>query len=185
MERLLAVNERPQSEELPDKEPANPQRRAQSVRDEAKSATLKESELRTRSVSIDIDAVKAKVEPYLREQYTNADHEMFCQICKSVLPFKLDNGSYYVEKVEFLAELTKRHPQNYLALCPNHAAMFQHANGSRDTLKESFINLGDNHVPVVLAQKETTIYFTTTHIADLKAVIETEEEAAGEAAKTD
>lgn len=110
---------------------------------------------------------------------------MICQICKSVLPFKLDNGSFYFEKVEFLTELTKRYHQNYLALCPNHAAMFQHANGSRDILMESFTDLTDNRLPVVLAQQEETIYFTKTHIADLKAVIGAEEEDAGEAAETD
>ncbi len=183
--QFLAARERSQSGELPDNEPTNPQLRAQRVRDEAQNAPPKESEPRTRSVSIDIDAVKAKAEPYLREQYTNADDEMVCQICKSVLPFKVDNGSYFFEKVEFLAELTKRHHQNYLALCPNHAAMFQHANGSRETIHADFVSVETNELPVVLAQQETTIYFTKTHIADLKAVIETEEEAAGESAETD
>ena len=55
---------------------------------------------------------------------------MICQVCQERLPFKLDDGSYYFEKVEFLPELQNRHYQNYLALCPNHAAMYQHANGS-------------------------------------------------------
>ena len=58
---------------------------------------------------------------------------MICQVCKTRLPFKLDDGSDYFETVEFLSQLTKHHYQNYLALCPNHAAMFQYANGSADS----------------------------------------------------
>ena len=99
---------------------------------------------------------------------------MFCQVCKAPLPFKLDDGSDYFEKVEFLPDLKKRHYQNYLALCPNHAAMFQHANGSAELMRDSFVDLAGNELDVVLAQKDTTIYFTKTHIADLKAVIETD-----------
>jgi len=45
--------------------------------------------------------------------------KMICQVCKAQLPFKLDDGSWFFEKVEFLPELKKRHYQNYLALCPN------------------------------------------------------------------
>jgi hypothetical protein len=63
---------------------------------------------------------------------------MICQVCKTPLPFKLDDGSDYFEKVEFLTDLQKRHYQNYLALCPNHAAMFQHANGSAEMIRELF-----------------------------------------------
>ena len=54
---------------------------------------------------------------------------MMCQVCKRRLPFQLDDGSDYFERVEFLATLRRHHKRNYLALCPNHAAMFQHANG--------------------------------------------------------
>ena len=36
-------------------------------------------------------------------------------------------------------------------------------------------------VPVVLAQTETTLYFTKTHLADLKVIIKTNGESTGEA----
>jgi hypothetical protein len=97
---------------------------------------------------------------------------MICQVCKAALPFKLDNGSEHFEKVEFLAELKNRHYQNYLALCPNHAAMFQLANASRNLMRGLFIDLTENEFEVVLAQKNSSIYFTKTHIADLKVVIQ-------------
>ena len=58
-----------------------------------------------------------------------------------------------------------------IALCPNHAAMFQYANGSTDTLENMFVTLIGNELELVLAQENATIYFTKTHIADLKEVI--------------
>lgn len=96
---------------------------------------------------------------------------MICQVCKTRLPFKLDDGSDFFMKVEFLTELTGRHYQNYLALCPNHAAMFQWANGSTKSMLEDFVELTGNELPVVLGQEKWTIYFTTTHIRDLRKVI--------------
>jgi len=157
---------------LPDHEPKNPEQRAKRVAQRAASAPERITEKRTRSVSVGLEDVKQDVQQYLRQQYTNSDHEMICQVCKAPLPFKLDDGSYYFEKVEFLQQLKKRHLENYLALCPNHSAMFQHANGSRESLKELFLNMAGNEVSVVLAQAELTIYFTKTHIADLRTVME-------------
>ena len=96
---------------------------------------------------------------------------MICQICKGSLPFKLDDESDFFEKVEFLPELKNRHYQNYLALCPNHAAMFRHANGSANRALTMFLEFAGNELEVVLAQKDKQIYFTKTHVADLRAVI--------------
>jgi hypothetical protein len=78
-------------------------------------------------VSVGREDVKAEAAQYLQQQYAS-DGEVICQICKKPMPFKLDDGSAYFEKVEFLSELKKLHHQNYLALCPNHAAMFKYAN---------------------------------------------------------
>jgi hypothetical protein len=157
--------------ELPQQESSNPERRADRVREEASDAPERTVEKRIRSVSVTREAVKKDAEPYLRQQYTNSDGEMICQACKAVLPFKLSDGDYFFEKVEFLRELKSHHYQNYLALCPNHAAMFIHAHGSRDLMKELFLELVDNELEVVLAEENATIYFTKTHITDLRAVI--------------
>ncbi len=170
-ERILADLERKPVAELPDHEPTNPERRAKGVSEKAADAPDRRTEERTRSVSIALDQVKQEAAQYLSQQYTNADGEMICQVCKAALPFKLDDGSEYFEKTEFLTELKKRHYQNYLALCPNHGAMFQHANGSVATMQSLFVNLASNDLEIVLAQKDVTIYFTKTHIADLKEVI--------------
>ena len=171
-ERILAEFQSRQHSELPEHEPQNPERRADQVGKQAAVAPGRYSEQRTRAVSVGREEVKQEAKEYLREQYTKADGEMLCQVCKLRLPFKLDDGSYYFEKVEFLEDLKGRHYQNYLSLCPLHGAMFSFANGSRDVLKTRFTDMQGQELEVVLAQADVTIYFTKTHIADLKRVIE-------------
>lgn len=173
---LMGEIERKKQIVLPEHESKNPERRANLVGQQAMDALDKTTEKRQRSVSVGRDEVKKEAAQYLTQLYTNGDGVMICQVCKAPLPFKLDDGSYYFEKVEFLPPLAKRHHQNYLALCPNHAAMFQHANGTDDLLQEMFAELSGNELEVVLAQEDATIYFTKTHIADLQVVISTEAE---------
>ena len=173
-EKFLAEYESRNKPALPDRPLANPERRAQHVREQALNAPDKQSEIRERSVSIGREDVKAQADTYLREHYRNADGEVTCQICKGPLPFKID-GSEYFEVVEFLPELTKRHPQNYLALCPNHSAMYRLVNGSRETMREAFQALTDNELEVVLAEQDLTVYFSRTHIIDLNAVLDAED----------
>ena len=159
---------------LPARQPGNPERRKERVRREAINAPGRETGIRNRSVSVHREEIKEEARPYLREQYTNSDDVMICQVCKAALPFRLEDGHYYFEAVEFLPMLERRHYQNYLALCPNHAAMYVHANGSREAMMERFRALGGNELEVVLANEDKTIYFTRTHIADLEAIIEAE-----------
>ena len=173
-ERILADQERKAAEELPEHEPSNPERRAERVGGQAAGAPERRTEERTRSVSIGVEAVKQEAAQYLLGQYNNPDGEMICQVCKGSLPFRLDDGTAYFEKVEFLVDLKKRHYQNYLALCPNHGAMFQHANGSSGSIRSLFLEMINNELNVVLAQRDMRIYFTKVHIADLKAVIQAE-----------
>ncbi|BAV33390.1 hypothetical protein SCL_1076 [Sulfuricaulis limicola] len=177
-ERILADAQRRQPAELPDHEPRNPERREAHVGGQATEAPERLTEVRTRTVSVGVAETKQQAEQYLRQQYTNPNGEMFCQMCRTPMPFTLDDGNYYFEKVEFLPELKKRHYQNYLALCPNHAAMFLYANGSRDRMKDIFVELTGNELQIVLAQKHFMIYFTKTHIADLKRVIEIDQREA-------
>ena len=169
-ERILAERENPK--ELPDHKSGDRERRDERVEQKAKGAPIRKTEKRMRSVSIGLGDVKDECEQYLRHQYTNADGVMICQICQAALPFKVESGAYYFEKVEFLAQLKKRHNQNYLALCPNHSAMFRFANASQDKLKALFAAMNGQRMEVVLAQTNFSIYFTQMHIADLKKVVE-------------
>jgi hypothetical protein len=170
-ERILATFLREQTE-LPQNEPKNPERRADRIAGEAGDAPERITEERLRSISVGREQVKVKAAEYLQQQYTNHDGEMICQICRSILPFKLADGTYYFETIELLKELEKRHYQNYLSLCPNHAAMFMHANDSAESIKQVFSDIEGNEIDLVLAQKDHNVYFTKTHIADLKIVIE-------------
>jgi hypothetical protein len=127
-------------------------------------------------VSVGREAFKEEAAQYLLQQYTK-DGDLVCQICKAPMPFKLDGGADYFEKVEFLPDLRQRHYQNYLALCPNHAAMFMVANGSSKLMRVMFADLSANELEVILARQNATIYFTKKHIADQKKVIEVDEDA--------
>ena len=160
--------------DLPENESRNPERRAERVGAMAAEAPDRQTEKRTRSVSVGRENVKAEAAQYLQQQYTS-DGEIICQVCKKPMPFSLDDGSPYFEKVEFLSELKKWHHQNYLALCPNHAAMFRHANGTKELMREMLCDITGNELEVVLAQKNETVYFTKIHIADLKAVIKNDQ----------
>jgi hypothetical protein len=173
-ERFFAERERAAKAAAPDRDLANPQRRAQSVAEQAEDAPDKESEIRSRSVSVGREDVKVEAEQYLRQHYRNADGEMTWQICKGPLPFRLDDGSDFFETVEHLPELRKRHFQNYLALCPNHSAMYRHANASKGTMLDLVINHSGNELEVVLAQQDMTIYLSKIPVIDIKAVLETE-----------
>ena len=174
-QRILAEHESPV--DLPTREPGNPDRRAEAVREGARKAPGRTSEKRERSVSINRDPIKReKTAPYLQDQYTNADGVTICQACKDRLPFRLADGSYYFEAVEFLPELERHHHQNYLALCPNHAAMFMHANATKDEMTIRFLALDGSELELTLADQLVTIYFTGTHIADLRNVIEVDDQ---------
>ena len=88
-------------------------------------------------------------------------------------PIGLAGGEFF-ETVEFLPDLRKRHFQNYLALCPNHPAMYRHANGCREVLRDLVENLNGNELEVVLAQRDMTIYLSKVHVIDIKAVLAAE-----------
>ena len=151
-QRLKSEHESKRITDLPDDKPSDPGRRAEKVREQAEEAPDRGAVTVPRSVSEHREAVKKDTDPYLRGQYTNSDNVTICQVCMKALPFKLADEDYYFEAVEFLPKLEKRyHYQNYLALCPNHAAMYRHANGSEERMKSLFLDLTGNELKVVLA----------------------------------
>jgi len=175
-QRLMTEYKSNHIADLPDHEPHNPERRVNKIREQAEVAPKRETDQRNRAVSVNREDVKKVANPYLVQHYTNGEDVMICQICKDKLPFKRNDGSYYFETVEFLPDLQKHYYQNYLALCPNHAAMFRHANDDEKLISELFLAIGDNYMEVTLAGDKTTIYFTRTHILDLQTVIEVDEQ---------
>ncbi len=175
-QEFFAENDR--GVDLPVRKPANRERRAEKVRQEAREALERTTEKVQRSVSVNRDPIKEeKARPYLLELYTKDDDVTICQICMNELPFKLADGNYFFEAVVFLPELEleKHHYQNYLALCPNHAAMYMHANDAKDEMKSEFLALDGTEMNLTLADRSATIYFTETHIEDLRVIIEVED----------
>ncbi len=171
--------ERRRSIELPENEPSNPDRRSARVIADAIIAPERRTEQKMRSVSVGREAVKGEAEPYLKQQYAK-DAEIFCQVCDEPLPFKLDDGEYYIEKTELIEGLKRRHYQNYLCLCPNHAAMWKHANGSKQSLRAELAALESNRLPVVLGQRDNSVYFTRTHLLDIQALIKADDDLAAQ-----
>lgn len=153
----------------------NPDLRNQRFSKQAEQTPKKESAVRPRAVAECYEAAKADAKLYLREQYTNSNGVMTCQVCKAELPFKLPNGAYYFEAVEITDTLGKRFRETYLALCPNHAAMFKYANKQKTAMVELVAMASGLEIDVVLAGKATTLQFTEMHLADMKACLEAED----------
>ena len=166
--------------DLPESQPKDVTRRSGYVRAQARDAPKPNSKDVSRREDVNLVSVKENgAKQYLRDQYTNKDRKMICQVCKQTLPFKLPNGEYYFEMVLFLEGFERHHYQNYLALCPNHAAMYMHANGSTDQMTEKFRGWEEGDFRVLLAEDECMIYFTKTHGLDLKQVLMVEDEERG------
>jgi hypothetical protein len=157
--------------ELPESSPRNEAFRTERVKELANEAPDRVAEVRERSVQVGVNKVKVEAAEYLKNQYTNDDGKMICQICQDELPFKDLKNDYYFEKVEFLKGIEGRHYQNYLSLCPNHSAMFVHANKNKAGIYKEFLSFDDEEFEVTLANESAYIYFTKTHIVDLKAVL--------------
>lgn len=170
-QRVLFEWERRSNLELPEHAAPNPARRAAVVQAGAADAPERAAVLATRSVQVGIAEVKETAEVYLRNQYTNADGVMICQICRNELPFRRIDGAYYFEKVSFLPGLDQRHHQNYLALCPNHGAMFQYANPLRDAIRGLFLDMDGSELTIVVGGAARIVYFTDVHRDDIRAVL--------------
>lgn len=160
--------------EEPDEPSTDPERRRTKVQEAAREAPDRGSELRLRAVSERRDGVKEGADAYLRQYYTK-DKVMYCQIGNHALPFRLPNSQeYYFEAVEILTrkESSKHHKQNYLCLCPNHAAMFRFANSSRERMRPLLKSATRNAIELTLAGKLVALNFKQKHLDDLKAIME-------------
>lgn len=175
IQQLLAEQENPVA--LPQHKSRDQEQRSQQIRKKARQAPKYTREKRSRMILLDHSKVKEETRHYLRHQYTNSDQVTICQICEKSLPFKLSDGHYFFVAVPFLPNLERNHYQNYLALCPLHAAMFLYANDSEKDLQDKFLALDDDdsRLEIILADESTTIYFVNSHICDLKDIIDVED----------
>ncbi len=151
----------------------DPKRREEIVLENYNQATDIRYEHRNSSVRIS----RGEIEPeeYLRNLYTNDNHEMVCQICKEEMPFKKRNGEYYFESVEALKGIfIKEHKAKFLALCPVCAAMYKEfIKGDSDIMNELAKKIRESEKPeieITLGDKETSIKFVGKHWIDLKTI---------------
>jgi len=174
---LLKISKDRQNSELPEHAPRNPELRSSRVGEQATKAPDNTKTKKERSVSDNDKEVKLEADGYLRQQYINDDEEIICQICSDRLPFKNRNGKYHMVKIKFIPTIKKLHYQNYLSLCPNHAAMYKMVNDSEEEVESLFRNIDENHrLPIKMDGAEYSIYFTQTHILDMNAILNSEEE---------
>ena len=162
--------------EFPERVSTNSKRREKRLRDQVKDAPEKEYETRERSTR----TTRGEIEPdiYLRNQYTNQDDQLICQICKKEMPFKKRDGEYYFEAVEVLSGdyLRKENEAQFLALCPECAARY------KEFVKRDEIALSELHnalkdsdkleVLLKLGEMETSLRFVETHWQDMKTILQ-------------
>ncbi|MYD91594.1 MAG: ATP-binding protein [Caldilineaceae bacterium SB0662_bin_9] len=158
----------------------NPERRRAMAKREAEIAPDRVTELRDRSVLIESGRLREEARSMLQAYYEPHAHQSLCQVsdCKD-RSFKRENGTWYFEAVRFLG-LRKMHASDHLALCPRHAAMFQHVNESKEGLKREFTmrcasgKNGTLTIPVVLAGKDVEVFLHPNHAIDLEAALKVE-----------
>lgn len=170
-EILVAHCKNQASKVLPEKLVRNSELRSSRVKEQAVNTPERKSEIRSRAVQVGYQASKDEAKVYLKDQYTDADQQTFCQICKDVLPFKLLNGVYYFEAVEAVQDSVKRYREGFLCLCPNHAAAYRHINAQKNLMVDLIMQASTNEIEISLGGELTSIYFTQVHLADLKSCL--------------
>lgn len=111
---------------------------------------------------------------YLRKLYTNKNRELICQICKNVMPFKKNDGTYYFEAKQLLNNLKNEYEANSIATCPLCSAKFhvfiQSNEQIVDKIKQEIKLLDDKsrEIQIQFGEEEETIKFVYSHINMLK-----------------
>lgn len=127
----------------------------------------KRREVRERTVRIEPPGHRDSARTYLADLYTNDDGVMVCQRCRNAMPFKLADGSYYFEAVQFDYDCDRELTWNHMALCPVCSAKYQHARTTPDAEMRAALVNGSAEIPVTLAGKIESIKFVAMHKNDL------------------
>jgi hypothetical protein len=161
----------PPQPEFPERDAPNPERRWAKIGEAAEGADEKRREVRERTVRIEPPGRRESARTYLADLYTNDDGVMVCQCCRGAMPFKLPDGSYYFEAVQFDYGCDRELTQNHMALCPVCAAKYQHARTTPDAdLRAALVN-GNSEIPVTLADNSESIKFVNIHKSDLLSAL--------------
>ncbi len=172
LKRLEAESQKPAFPERPSRDP---ERRGERTAQQHAESREKEYERRERSVRVSRGEIDPKT--WLREQYTNRDGEMICQICQREMPFKKRDGEYYFEAVEALSgeDFPREHESQFVALCPLCAAMYEEfvkrEKSSMSELHEALTVSDGLEIPLELGERRARLRFVETHMVDMRAVL--------------
>ena len=166
---------------FPTRPVSDPVRRENKISKQHVDAPQKEYEIRDRSVRTTREEIDPKT--YLKNQYTNDDHQMVCQICTEEMPFKKRDGEYYFEAVEALLKdhFLKELEAQFVALCPLCAAKYKEFvkkdEDAMEKLREELVGSKDKSaadeltLPLRLGEHDTSIRFVETHWKDMKSIL--------------
>lgn len=167
-----------QKPEFPKSTANSPERRRKRVTEHYEAASEKKYETLERSIRTTRNEIDSGT--YLKNQYTNKDRQLICQICEEEMPFRKRNGEHYFEAVEALSRdyFPKELSPQFLALCPLCAAMYKEfIKGDADTMKKLYdaLKASDKpEVPLTLGKLETKLRFVETHWRDMQTILQTE-----------
>jgi len=137
----------------------------------------KRYEKRERKVRVTDKEFREMAYEKLKMEYTNDSGQLFCQICKDIMPFKKLDGEYYFETVELLSKefFTREHEAQYICLCPLCSAMYNEF-VKRDlekmgNIRNQIIENAAFLVNVSLGGLNTSIQFVGTHWHDIKQIL--------------
>jgi hypothetical protein len=157
--------------EFPERDSPNPDRRWTKVAEDAEGAPAKRREVRERTVRVEPPGHRDSARAYLTELYTNDNGVMVCQCCREEMPFRLADGSYYFEAVQFDYECARELLENHMALCPVCAAKYLNARTTPDAGMRLALEKGNAEIPVILAGKPERIRFVNDHKNDLLSAL--------------
>ena len=161
---------------FPERPSANPKRRTERAKRDASEAPRKQYEERSRSVRTSTTA--GDKDTYLRENYTNDNGQLVCQICKEEMPFRRRDGEYYFESVQLFDDLSGEHVAAHLALCPLCAAKYKEFVKRNpkyaSTVRNSISSSEHLIVDIDLGRETGSIRFVEKHLLDVRGVLEEE-----------
>ena len=176
-----AWQERKKKPQFPDRKSQNPERRKDKVSQGHAGSPEKGYEKYLRSVRV--TEATAFTRTWLKNQYTNEEDQMICQICQKEMPFRKRDGEYYFEAVEALSRdyFSKEHEGQFLALCPECAARYKEFIKHEETAMQKVYNDIKSselpEVPLKLGELESSIRFVQTHWSDMKTILQAQTES--------
>ena len=182
-----------QKSEMPSDGSNNPERREKKVAEEYETAAEQEYETRNRSVRVNKANMEASVR--LQQYYKDESGDMRCQMCQREMPFRKKDGLFYFECVQIFRGMKKETADQYLALCPECAAVYDewirlHPENAKSLRRQicAMTYNGEGAIQVTLPATGTHecpdaptsgrfLYFTGKHFLDLQTVLRKEGEA--------